>query len=152
MSTLEGLIADISPNVNLMELVTQRFTGDSLRDIDLKKMAIKDVRAVYESVQKSLSTPALVNDALRAALKGELKLRLDNPLAQTEAEARRVRDTQLLHTALYAAGLMTSAILALSAAEPRWLGLPWPSTAGFALTGCYALWNGWRDRRKKHKR
>ncbi len=152
MSTLEGLVAGISPNVNLMELVTQRFTGDSLRDIDLKKTAIKDARAVYESVQKSLSTPALVNDALRAALKGELKLRLENPSAQAEAEARRVRDIQLFHTAIYAAGWIASAILALSAVEPRWLGLPWPSALSFALTGCYALWNGWRARRKTHKR
>ena len=34
ISTLEGLVADISPNVNVMEIVSQRFAHTAFRDID----------------------------------------------------------------------------------------------------------------------
>ncbi len=149
ISTLEGLLADISPETNLMQILSQRFVKDSLRDVDWKQALIKNAGALYESVQKSLSTPALLNDALRAALKGELKLKLENPTAQEAEQAETKRAERLRHTQLYAAGILASALTTLSNVEPRWLGLPWITVAGLAATAAFALWNRLRAKRGK---
>ncbi len=149
MSTLEGLVADISPEISLMELVAQRFTQEKLRDIDWEQTVAKDARAVYESVQKSLSTPALLNDALRAALKGELKIRLDHSTALAEAEANAKRAERTRRTTLYAGGMIASAVLTLSGVQPLFCGLPWPSALGFTLLALYIAYHGWRDWRGK---
>ncbi len=149
ISTLEGLVADVAPGVNLMELLSQRFAREKFRDKDWKQLFLRNSQALYESVQKSLSTPALVNDALRAALKGELKLKLENPAAQ-EAERERARQAEKLRrAALYAAGILGSSLMTLAPVEPKWLGLPWIAVAGFLATAAYGIFSRLRDRRRK---
>jgi len=149
VGTLEGLVADISPEVNLIELLSQRFAHDALRDRDWKQTFLRNAQALYESVQKSLSTPALLNDVLRAAMKGELKLRLENPAAQEAERTRAKRAERYRRTALYAAGVLGSSLMTLSPAEPKWFGLPWIAVAGFAVTIAYAVFNRIRDWRAK---
>jgi ubiquinone biosynthesis protein len=149
VSTLEGLVADLSPEVNLMEILSQRFARQTLNDIDWKKTLGKNAKALYESAQKSLSTPALLNDVLRAALKGELKVRLENTGAQEAREAQKKQAEQLRRTLLYAACILACAVTAISGVEPRWLGLPWITVAGLAATAGLALCHRLRDWRRK---
>ncbi|MDD3214737.1 MAG: AarF/UbiB family protein, partial [Eubacteriales bacterium] len=149
VSTLEGLVADISPQVNLMELLSQRFQSDALRNLDVKKALLDNSRAVYESLQKSLSTPALVNDALRAALKGELKLRLDNPGDQAARETELKQKEKIRHAALFSVGVIASAIMTLSPVEPRWFGMPWIAVLGFGCSAVYGAVSWWREKRGK---
>ncbi len=150
VSTLEGLLADISPDVNLMEVLSQRFARDALKDTDIRKILLHNGKAIYESIQKSMSTPALVNDALRAALKGDIKIRVEDPAAAAEAQERAREAEKMRSTLLCAAGLIASAMLSLSGAQPKWWGLAWPSVVGFAITGLlYVLYGIKRWRRKR---
>lgn len=149
VSTLEGLIADISPDVNVMEIVSQRFAHTALRDIDLKQTVARDAQAVYESVQKSLSSPALLNDALRAALKGELKLRVDEQPSQASAQAQIVRADRLRRAMLASALFVGASLMTLSPVEPKWFGLPWVSVVGFVLAAGFPVWGWWREKRRK---
>ncbi|NCB36268.1 MAG: hypothetical protein EOM58_09515 [Clostridia bacterium] len=152
VSTLEGLIANLDPDINLIELLSQRFTQDKMHDLDWKQTALHSARALYESAQKSLSTPALVNDALRAALKGELKCKVETLPAPGESEAKERRFQQFNHTLLYCAGILGASVLALAPVEPLWLGLPWPSVTGFVLIGLFAAARSllkWKQRRHR---
>ena len=152
VSTLEGLIANLDPDINLIELLSQRFAQDKMHDLDWKQTALHSARALYESAQKSLSTPALVNDALRAALKGELKCKIETLPGPGVSEAKERSSQRLNHTLLYCAGILGASILALAPVEPRCFGLPWPSVAGFALIGLFATarsFQNWKHRRRR---
>lgn len=149
VSTLEGLIADISPDVNVMEIVSQRFAHTAFRDIDLKQTAARDAQAVYESIQKSLSSPSLFNDALRAALKGELKLRVDEQPSQASEQLQDLRACRLRRAMLVSAVFVGASLMTLSPVEPRWFGLPWVAIVGFGLAVGLSTWGWWRE--KKHK-
>lgn len=149
ISTLEGLVADISPNVNVMEIVSQRFAHTAFRDIDWKQTLGRDAQSLYESAQKSLSTPALLNDALRAALKGELKLRVDQQPSPMWEQAQAQRADRLRRTLLVSACILGASLTTLAPIEPRWLGLPWISVAGFGLSGLILAWGWWKDKRRR---
>ncbi|NLI21775.1 MAG: AarF/ABC1/UbiB kinase family protein [Clostridiales bacterium] len=149
VSTLEGLIAAISPETNLMEIVSQRFTKNAFQELDVRKLLARDAQSAYESVQKSLSTPALLNDALRAALRGDLRLRVDRQSTQASEQARNLRLARLRRTMLLCACLLGASLTTLAPVEPRWLGLPWIAVAGYAAAGAAAVagwWKDWRGR------
>ena len=149
LCTIQGVLADVAPEVSVMELVSQRFALSGLKQVDWKKEAQRGGMALYESAQKSLSIPALLSDTLRAAQKGELRLRTE---AQTSPEAEAHTDRRLhtlMHGLLLCSLFLGSSLMCLAPIEPRALGLPWPSAAGFAaMLGCM-LYS--RIKRMRHK-
>lgn len=149
ISTLEGVVADISPETNLLEIVAQRFARKKLKDIDWKELLSKNAQAVYEAAQKSLRMPALLNDTLRAALDGELTVRTE-PAPSAAQRREEKRRAARLNRSMVFTGLFTGAcLLSLSGVVPRVLGLPWVSAAAFGaagLYGLYCLWQLWRNK------
>ena len=137
IGTLEGVIADISPDTNLMQIVAQRVTADKLKDIDWKKVVSQNAHSIYESLQKSLSTPALLNDTLRSALSGSLTVRMETePSAAAKREAKRKADSRN-RTLVFSALFVGSCLLTLSDVTPRMLGMPWPAALGFGAAALY---------------
>ena len=149
ISTLEGVVADLSPETNLLQIVAQRFARKKFKEINWKEMLAKNAQAVYESAQKSLSTPALLNDTLRAALEGNLTVRVETaPSAAARREEKR-RESRLIRTIALSGLFSGSCLLTLSNITPRIFGLPWIAAAGFgaaALYGLYCLARTRRDR------
>lgn len=141
ITTIEGLIADICPAINIMEILSQRFAGEAVSDIDLKKTLMESSQMLGESARKSLGIPALISDTLRAAHKGELKLRVEQLTAQQTERAHEKRVRLACQTALICCGLLSSGLMSLApAGENLWLGLNPPALIGFALTFVYAAW------------
>jgi ubiquinone biosynthesis protein len=140
ISTLEGLVADISPETNLLQIVAQRFAARKLRDIDLRKAFAQNAQAVYESVQKSLSTPALLNDTLRAALRGDLTVRVETAPSAAQLREVKRRSGRLNRTIVFTGLFVGSCLLTLSGVSPRILGVPWVAVPGFGAAALYALY------------
>ncbi len=140
IGTLEGLVADVSPETNLLQIVAQRFAARKLQDFDWKQTVTQNAQALYESVQKSLSTPALLNDTLRSAVNGSLAVHVETePSAAARRENRK--RAGLLNRAIVFSGLFVgSSLLTLSGTAPRMLGLPWPAALGFGACALYALY------------
>lgn len=136
--TIEGVLADVCPSVNMMDLLSQRFASDAFKNIDWKKTAALDAKAIYESLQKSLSIPALLSDTLRAAQKGELKIRIEQTPSPEQERAHERRAAGTRYTALICAGFVGSGLMCLSAVKPTLLGVPWIALAGFAATAAVA--------------
>lgn len=147
--TIEGVLSDVCPSVNLMDLLSQRFAGEAFQAIDWKKTAALDAKAIYESAQKSLSIPALLADTLRAAQKGELKIRFEQTRSPEQERAHERRAARKRDVVLLCAGFGGSCLMCLSNVEPRLLGVPWIAIAGFAATAVFAAAQAWRRRRGK---
>ena len=78
LATIEGVVADLSPQINVMSVVTARLGDQMLHQIDWRAELVQDSRAVYESAHKSLEIPALLADLLRTGLKGEANLGVEH--------------------------------------------------------------------------
>lgn len=74
LGTVEGVVAELSPGLNIMDIVTARATADLLKNRDWKASIQKDVTAIWESAHKSLELPALLADALRSLNLGEINV------------------------------------------------------------------------------
>jgi len=149
ISTLEGLVADLSPDTNLLEIVAQRFAARKLKGIDWKQTLAQNAQAVYESVQKSLSTPALLNDTLRSAASGNLSVRVETEPSAAQRKEAKNRAVRLNRTIVFTGLFVGSCLLALSGIAPRILGLPWPAALGFGTAALQGLYSAVQMRREK---
>ena len=78
LATIEGVVADLSPELNIMNVITARIGDQMFDNVDWRALLTQDARAIYESSRKSLEIPALLADILRTGLKGEANLGVEH--------------------------------------------------------------------------
>ena len=78
LATIEGVVADLSPELNIMNVITARIGDQMFDNVDWHALLTQDARAIYESSRKSLEIPALLADILRTGLKGEANLGVEH--------------------------------------------------------------------------
>lgn len=149
LATIEGVVADLSPDINVMSVVTARLGNDLFKNIDWRAEALQDMRAVYESAHKSLEIPALLADAMRTVLKGEANFSIEH---HTSGDmARLAREIALkLCAALVAAALLVCGGL-LSDVPPLAGSLSYYAIACFALAVALLAWSFWPKNKKTKK-
>ena len=147
LATIEGVVADLSPEINVMNVVTARLGNQLFRDIDWRGEVVKDAQAVYASAHKSLEIPALMADILRTGLKGEANLGVEHHVGADMS--RLVQDVVFkLCAALVAAALLVCGALMRDAA-PLAGNLSWFSILFFALSAALLGWTFvWKEKKK----
>jgi ubiquinone biosynthesis protein len=83
--TIEGVIEDICPELNLLELLTAKISDRIKKSFDLKKTAIDFGKGVLDVGSKTVKIPAQISDMLGNINRGKLKVNmevtgLDEPL------------------------------------------------------------------------
>ena len=142
--TLEGVLADICPGVNLLEILAGRMAGEIQGEFDWQQELKGGARRLYESGRKAAGIPAQTADLLRMALKGQAKLNLEvigseQPLASLDRMVNR-----LVKCVLCAAMLLGSCLLCTTDMQPKLLDIPLVGLLGFAaalLMGIWVLWD-----------
>lgn len=147
LATIEGVVADLSPEINVMSVVTARLSGQLFKDVDWRSELFKDAQAVYASARKSLEIPSLLADAMRTGLKGEANLGIEHHT--TPDMTHLVEDALLkLCAALVAAALLICGGLVCQI-EPLVGTISFFSVACFALSVVLLVWAFWGKDRKK---
>lgn len=147
LATIEGVVADLSPEINVMNVVTARMGSQLLRSIDWRGEIVRDAQAVYASAHKSLEIPSLMADILRTGLKGEANLGVEHHVGNDMA--RLMQDAVLkLCAALVAAALLVCGAL-LRDVAPLAGGLSWLTVFCFLLSAALLGWAFvWKDQKK----
>lgn len=146
--TLEGVLAVLSPKVNLIQIMASRMSTQILQDIDWKHELFSGIRHLFESGRKSVEIPAQFSDFLRMGLKGQLKLNLEltgseQPLASIDRMVNK-----LIRCLFTAALLIGSCMLCTTDMKPKILQIPLLGLLGFVsalFMGFSVIW----DMRKK---
>jgi ubiquinone biosynthesis protein len=110
LATMEGVVVDIAPSINVTQVATARISRTFLRDFDWKSALSRDAHAVYESAYKALDIPALISDALKTALRGEGVLGVEHQFGDQAAELVR-ENVKKICAAIISAALILSACL-----------------------------------------
>lgn len=154
LTHIQGVLAVISPDINMMQIAVNRYTEDFLKNINWKSEFQKQARIVYRSVNKGVEIPGLVTDILKEHLEGQSVVNIDLHSSEDLTNVISAAIRNIVVGLCVAALLIASSVICTTDMTPKILGIPALGFAGYAfamvvsifLTVRY-LWN----KRKKRK-
>lgn len=130
LMTIEGVLADLDPDINFMEIVTLHMAE---KELDLKKELKETSFAALNTLRKTLDIPAHLADILKMTVKGQTKINLEitgseEPLAKIDAMVNKII------LAIICAGLLIgSSLVCTTDMSGKLFGIPALGAVGFFL-------------------
>lgn len=149
MVQLEGLLAQISPELDLMEILAARLKEELRQRMHLGQALEKGTRLLLESGWKAAGLPGQVSDLLRSAAQGQAIAQVKLGMAPGDARDVR-RGLRLLCQCLLLVGLFVgSCLLCATPLRPRLWGVPALGLCGVGGSLVWGLWLLWKMGRSK---
>lgn len=156
LTQVEGVLAEISPDISMMEIAYERLLEESIHNIDIRQEIGHAGRKFLRMVSNGSEIPSLTSEIMKEHLRGKGRMTLDlEPTSELTAVIdRAVRN---LVIGLCITGLLVgSSIICTTNLRPRILGIPFLGFIGFFIsvaaicyfTGRYFL-RKWRRKRSK---
>ena len=77
IATIEGVVEDICPTVNLFEILSGKLMERAKKSLDVKQSLISVGKDALEISKKTARLPVLASDALNSMVKGRMKVNLE---------------------------------------------------------------------------
>ncbi|MDO5558006.1 MAG: AarF/UbiB family protein [Oscillospiraceae bacterium] len=151
MITIEGVLSEISPDLNVVMITKNHVVADFLDDFDIKKGVESGARRIYASTSKSLDIPSLCADLLRTAIKGQAKLNMDITGSKEPLDKIDAMVTKLIVGILAASLLLGSSIICTTDMTPRTLGIPSLGFLGYITAFILTIWIIITSKRRRKK-
>ena len=74
LTHMEGVLADIAPDINMVEIATAHMSGEFFRNFDFKKELKSSGAQHHQIIRKALDIPSMVADMMNGYLKGQAKV------------------------------------------------------------------------------
>ena len=156
LTQVEGVLAEICPDINMMEIAYERLLEESIHNIDIRQEIGHTGRKFLRMVSNGSEIPSLTSEIMKEHLRGKGRMTLDlEPTSELTAVIdRAVRN---LVIGLCITGLLVgSSIICTTNLRPRILGIPFLGFIGFFIsvaaicyfTGRYFL-RKWRRKRSE---
>ena len=133
LTHMEGVLADIAPDINMVEIATAHMSGDFLQNFDLKKELKSSGRSIAKSFRKALDIPSLVSDMMHGYLKGQAKVNLDLQVTDDLAQLLRRLVRNIVMGLWVMALLISSSIICTTDMTPKILGIPALGALGYLI-------------------
>ena len=151
LSTLEGVVSDLDPNVNIVGILGNRVSASLLRDLDLGETVKKDALAIWKGVRKTIEMPTLVSNVLESILKDETYIGMEHH-ASEDLKALLRELTGKIIVVLASAALFIGAGAAWSNDGISIMSIAMASLAVAFLVGGYIRYRRKDDAEKEQKR
>ena len=140
LTHMEGVLADIAPDINMVEIATAHMSGDFLQNFDLKKELKSSGRSIAKSFRKALDIPSLVSDMMHGYLKGQAKVNLDLQVTDDLAQLLRRLVRNIVMGLWVMALLISSSIICTTDMTPKVMGIPALGAFGYLLAFVIVLY------------
>lgn len=141
LTHMEGVLAEISPDINMIEIASNRMRENYLEHFDLKSELKRSGKQLYRSIYKTVEIPPLIKSALEEYLRGQARVNLE--LDATPSLSALLRKlVRNLVMGMWVAGLLIgSSIICTTDMKPKLLGIPAIGAIGFlaAMAICVFL-------------
>ena len=154
LTHIQGVLAVISPDINMMQIAVNRYTEDFLKNINWKSEFQKQARIVYRSVNKGVEIPGLVTDILKEHLEGQSVVNLDLHSSEDLTNVISAAIRNIVVGLCVAALLIASSVICTTDMTPKILGIPALGFAGYAFAMVVSIFLTVRylwSKRKKRK-
>ena len=133
LTHIQGVLAVISPDINMMQIAVNRYTEDFLKNINWKSEFQKQARIVYRSVNKGVEIPGLVTDILKEHLEGQSVVNIDLHSSEDLTNVISAAIRNIVVGLCVAALLIASSVICTTDMTPKILGIPALGFAGYAF-------------------
>ena len=123
LTHMEGVLADIAPDINMVEIATAHMSGEFFRNFDFKKELKSSGRSIIKSFRKALDIPSMVADMMNGYLKGQAKVNLDLQVTDDLAQLLRRLVRNIVMGLWVMALLISSSIICTTDMTPKILGI-----------------------------
>ena len=154
LTHIQGVLAVISPDINMMQITVNRYTEDFLKNINWKSELQKQARTVYRSVNKGVEIPGLVTDILKEHLEGQSIVNIDLHSSEDLTNVISAAIRNIVVGLCVAALLIASSVICTTDMTPKILGIPALGFAGYAFAMVVSIFLTVRylwSKRKKRK-
>ena len=154
LTHIQGVLAVISPDINMMQIAVNRYTEDFLKNINWKSEFQKQARIVYRSVNKGVEIPGLVTDILKEHLEGQSVVNIDLHSSEDLTYLISAAIRNIVVGLCVAALLIASSVICTTDMTPKILGIPALGFAGYAFAMVVSIFLTVRylwSKRKKRK-
>lgn len=131
--TIEGVLIDCCPGVNMLQIITSHLSGEVMGSIDFSKEIKRLIKDGYRTLERTREVPITVADLLKMVVKGETKVNLE--VVGSEEPLRKIDSmvNRLITCIIIAAVLMGSSIICTTDMYPQIFSIPALGVAGFLL-------------------
>ena len=154
LTHIQGVLAVISPDNNMMQIAVNLYTEDFLKNINWKSEFQKQARIVYRSVNKGVEIPGLVTDILKEHLEGQSVVNIDLHSSEDLTNVISAAIRNIVVGLCVAALLIASSVICTTDMTPKILGIPALGFAGYAFAMVVSIFLTVRylwSKRKKRK-
>ncbi|MCI1983119.1 MAG: AarF/UbiB family protein [Oscillospiraceae bacterium] len=146
--TIEGVVSQLSPNINVMQIMVNHLSGKFLDDFDPVKETQKAWMALLQSGRRVPRIPSQVSELLKMGIKGQTKTNIE--ITGSEQPLRALgKMAERISIGLIEGGLLiASAILSTSDLPKCFLGIPTAGAVGFLAALAIGIWFLWGMFRK----
>ena len=140
LTHMEGVLAEICPGINMVQIAASRVKESYIENFDLKAELKKSGKHVYRSLYKAVDIPGLVTDVLEGHLKGQTRVNLDLH-ASDDLETLLRRVTRNIVMGLWVMALLiSSSIICTTNMTPKIFGIPAIGVIGYIFASIIVLY------------
>ena len=133
LTHMEGVLADISPEINMVEIAAARIKQMFFQEKSWKKEVKSTERSFYRSLRKSIDIPSLIVDILQGYLKGQTRVNLDLHVSKDLAWLLRRLIRNIVMGLWVVALLISSSIICTTDMTPKICGIPALGAFGYLI-------------------
>ena len=140
LTQMQGVLLNISPDINMAEIAAGRLKEEMLQNFDLRTEAGKAGRRVYKAVGRSLDIPPLIKIALEEYLKGQARVHMELDATKEFSHLMRRLVRNVVMGLWVMALLISSSIICTTEMKPQLLGIPALGFFGYVLAFAICLY------------
>ena len=133
LTNMEGVLAEICPEINMIEIAAARMKSSFFEKGQWKKELRSDGKRLYRSLNKALDIPSLAADILQGHMKGQTKVNLDLHVSRDFAWLLRRLVRNIVMGLWVMALLISSSIICTTDMRPKLWGIPAIGVLGYLL-------------------
>ena len=133
LAHMQGVLAEISPDINMLQIATSRITDDFIENLDWHEELMKYGRALYRAADKSIEIPSLTAQAMKEYLAGQSKLNITINSSQEVNELIYSSIRNVVIGLGIAALLISSSVMCTTEMKPQVFGIPLLGALGFSF-------------------
>ncbi len=139
LATIEGVVADLDPDVDVLEIATAQMKRRFRENFDLKEEVEHNARTVVRSVKKALDMPGTISDLLHMFMKGQTRIDFDVHTSSDFSLLLNSLVRQVVLGLITCSLLISSSLICLTDMKPKILNIPVIGCLGYLLSFVLAI-------------